>query len=62
MKLRHSLTTLLHALRVNMEHVSEAQAYFVDIHINIEPSIMFLRPCQVGWMCELKVTVWFKLR
>lgn len=25
MKLRHSLTTLLHALRVNMEHVSHTK-------------------------------------
>lgn len=31
MKLRHSLTTLLHALRVNMEHVSQTEASFVGV-------------------------------
>lgn len=35
MKLRHSLTTLLHALRVNMEHVSKTKAYFVDMHMHL---------------------------
>lgn len=31
MKLRHSLTTLLHALRVDMENVSEAQLWMKTI-------------------------------
>lgn len=31
MKLRHSLTTLLHALRVDMENVSEAQFWIKTI-------------------------------
>lgn len=29
MKLRHSLTTLLHALRVNMERVSQTEAFLL---------------------------------
>lgn len=31
MKLRHSLTTLLHALRANMERVSQTEAFFVVV-------------------------------
>lgn len=36
MKLRHSLTTLLHALRVDMEHVSKKkqESLFISGHIN----------------------------
>lgn len=38
MKLRHSLTTLLHGLRVDMEHVRERRKPLTETVTNISPS------------------------